>query len=240
MTDAQAAGKGAPVGRRVVLGMIAAGGLSIAFGGGIQSAINRALAPLTQNDPTGLTSLLPTGGGWRYYSVTGSQPLRTEETYQLTVGGLVDRPTTYTLADLREMPQVQLTKDFQCVTGWRVEDVPWSGVLVSTLLDAAGVRDAGRALRITSFDGAYTESLTLEQAIRSDVIVALEMYGKPVTRAHGGPVRLYVAPMYGYKSLKWLDGIEVTDEVMPGFWEVRGYDVDAWIGDSNGRDDEPT
>jgi DMSO/TMAO reductase YedYZ molybdopterin-dependent catalytic subunit len=46
-----------------------------------------------------------------------------------------------------------------------------------------------------------------------------------------------VAPMYGYKSIKWLDEIEVTDEVVPGYWEERGYDVDAWIGRSNNRDD---
>jgi DMSO/TMAO reductase YedYZ molybdopterin-dependent catalytic subunit len=50
-----------------------------------------------------------------------------------------------------------------------------------------------------------------------------------------------VAPMYGYKSLKWLDRIEVVDELSPGYWEVRGYDIDAWVGSSNGRQgDEPT
>ena len=74
----------------------------------------------------------------------------------------------------------------------------------------------GRALSFHSFDGADTESLTLDQARRPDVIVAYEMLGAPVTRDHGGPVRLYVAPMYGYKSLKWLDGIQVTDHVDPG------------------------
>ena len=56
----------------------------------------------------------------------------------------------------------------------------------------------------------------MDQARRPDVIVAYEMLGAPVTRDHGGPVRLYVAPMYGYKSLKWLDGIQVTDHVDPG------------------------
>ena len=68
---------------------------------------------------------------------------------------------------------------------------------------------------------------------------AAGVLGGPVTREHGGPVRLYVAPMYGYKSLKWLDGIEVTNRVIPGYWEQNGYDVDAWIGRSNGRDDAP-
>ncbi|MCU1397181.1 MAG: Oxidoreductase molybdopterin binding, partial [Acidimicrobiales bacterium] len=62
----------------------------------------------------------------------------------------------------------------------------------------------------------------------------------PVTHDHGGPVRMYVAPMYGYKSTKWLSSIEVTDQVVPGYWETEGnYDVDGWIGESNGRDDEP-
>jgi len=49
-----------------------------------------------------------------------------------------------------------------------------------------------------------------------------------------------VLPMYGYKSLKWLDRIELTRDVEPGYWEHRGYDVDGWVGRSNGRSDEPT
>lgn len=232
-------GEGAPIGRRVIVGMLAAGAAGVVFGGRIQSAINSVLAPLTQNDPTGLTSLIPTGGQFRYYSVTGSQPHRSDASYRLTVRGLVERPATYTLEALRALPQVQLTRDFQCVTGWRVEEVPWTGVRLSTLLDAVRVRPAARAVLLTSFDGTYTESLTLDQARRPDVIVALKMYGKQVTRAHGGPARLYVAPMYGYKSLKWLDGIELVPEVVPGYWERRGYEVDAWIGRSNGRGDDP-
>ena len=93
-------------------------------------------------------------------------------------------------------------------------------------------------MRFTSFDGVYSESLTLEQARRRDVIVAYELEGSPLSDAHGGPVRLYVAPMYGYKSIKWLDEIVVTHDVREGYWEVRGYDVDAWVGRSNSRDDD--
>ena len=57
---------------------------------------------------------------------------------------------------------------------------------------------------------------------------------------HGAPVRLYAAPMYGYKSAKWLSRIEVTEKVIPGYWEERGYDTDAWVGGSNGRSDART
>jgi len=147
---------------------------------------------------------------------------------------------TLTLADLQAMKQTTLVRDFQCVTGWRVPAVHWSGVRLSDLLNEVGVQPAAKALTFVSFDGTYTDSLTLAQAARPDVLVATQMLGAPVTRAHGGPVRLYVAPMYGYKSVKWLGGIKLVPSVEPGFWENEGYDVDAWVGKSNGRDDAAT
>jgi DMSO/TMAO reductase YedYZ molybdopterin-dependent catalytic subunit len=229
------------VGRRVALGLLGLGTLGIVTGTRVQDALTSALAPLQLHDPTGLSSVLPLGDTFRFYSVTGSVPTRDAATYRLSISGLVDHPTVLTLADLDAMPQTDLVRDFQCVTGWRVPQVHWSGVRLSTLLDAAGVQPSGRALRQKSFDGTYTDSLTLDQARLPDVIVASKMLGGPVTHNHGGPVRLYVAPMYGYKSVKWLSGIEVTDAVIPGYWEHRGYDVDGFVGKSNGRSgDEPT
>jgi DMSO/TMAO reductase YedYZ molybdopterin-dependent catalytic subunit len=118
--------------------------------------------------------------------------------------------------------------------------VKWTGVRLADLLDQAGAKEGAWGIRFLSFDGIYTETLTMEQARRNDVIVAYEMDGKPVSSAHGGPARLYVAPMYGYKSIKWLETIEVSQNPAPaGYWEVRGYDTDAWIGKSNNRDDRP-
>jgi DMSO/TMAO reductase YedYZ molybdopterin-dependent catalytic subunit len=138
------------------------------------------------------------------------------------------------------MPQTTLVRDFQCVTGWRVPEVHWSGVRLSELIDRAQPAPTATAITFESFDGTYTESLTLDQARRTDVLVALQMLGKPVTHDHGGPVRMYVAPMYGYKSTKWLTAMKFTAEVVPGYWEDTGdYDVDGWIGQSNGREDEP-
>jgi DMSO/TMAO reductase YedYZ molybdopterin-dependent catalytic subunit len=142
--------------------------------------------------------------------------------------------------DLLTRAPTHLTRDFQCVTGWRVHGVHWTGVRLADLLDEAGVQTSARALRFTSFDGVYTESLTLDQARRGDVIVAYQLDQKPISTDHGGPVRLYVAPMYGYKSIKWLNGIQVVDRVEPGYWEGFGYDVDGWVGKSNGRHDDPT
>jgi DMSO/TMAO reductase YedYZ molybdopterin-dependent catalytic subunit len=233
------------VGRRALLGMLALGGAGILWGAKVQERMERTLRPLTVNDQTGLSSFLPSSGRFRIYTVTGTLPARRDADYRLTIDGAVARPATLDLTDLRErLPQTDMVRDFQCVTGWRVAEVPWRGVTLPALLEDAGVRPDATHVRFWSFDGVYTETLTLEQARRDDVLIAHEMLGKAVTREHGGPVRLYVAPMYGYKSLKWLERIEVVtaldEPTDPGYWERLGYDVDAWVGRSNGLDDAPT
>ena len=231
--------EGTPVGRRVVLGMLGTGVAGILFGSKAADLLERVVAPIASRDGTGFLSLFPVGR-FRIYTVTGKLHSRSDADYRLTVNGFVDNPVTFTLDELKAMPATRMTKDFQCVTGWRVHDVKWVGVRLSDLLDKAGARDGAWGVNFRSFDGIYTDTLTMDQARRDDVIVAYELEGKPVSSAHGGPARLYVAPMYGYKSVKWLESIEVS-ETMPrqGYWELRGYDVDAWIGKSNGRDDRP-
>lgn len=230
---------GAPVGRRVVLGLLALGAVGVVGGRAAQDGLARVLGPIEVRDPTGLISLIPLGDTFRFYSVTGAVRKAKPATYRLNVTGLVAHPAAYSLAQLQSAPQTMLVRDFQCVTGWRVPQVHWSGVRLSSLLEAAGPSAGATAVRFRSFDGTYTESLSLEQARRDDVLVALRMLGGPISHDHGGPVRMYVAPMYGYKSTKWLSDIEVTAAVEPGYWERSGYDVDGWVGRSNGRDDEP-
>jgi DMSO/TMAO reductase YedYZ molybdopterin-dependent catalytic subunit len=227
------------MGRRVFLGLVGLGAAGILLGAQAQDWLERVVGPVISKDGTGLSALLPIGR-FRIYTVTYDLPARSTGAWSLSVSGLVDKPLDIGYDELRAMPSVSLTRDFQCVTGWRVSDVHWKGVLLRDVLDLAGVKPEATALQFTSFDGAYTESLTMEQARRDDVIVAYEMEGSGVSREHGGPVRMYVAPMYGYKSLKWLEGIFVVDEVRPGYWENLGYDIDGWVGKSNNRDDPAT
>ena len=222
---------GAPVGRRVVLGLLGLGALGVVTGSKIQGGLSELLAPVQLRDPTGLTSLVPLGNTWRYYSVTGAVPVRDAASYTLEVSGLVERPATYSLADLEALPQISFTDTFQCVTGWHVPDVPWRGVRLADLLDRAGPTQQAVGVRLLSFDGVYSVNMTLDQARADDVIVALTMYGKPVTHDHGGPVRIYSGSMYGYKSTKWLSEIELTDRNIPGYWEERGYPLDGIIGE---------
>jgi DMSO/TMAO reductase YedYZ molybdopterin-dependent catalytic subunit len=205
----------------------------------VQGFVGRALQGLVNANGSGLGALIPGADRFRLYTITNGFPDIPPSKYRLYVGGLVDRPLTLTLADLRSMPATHLVKDFQCVTGWRVPNVPWAGVRLADIIDRAGAKSSARAVEFTSYDGAYTESLTMDEARRYDVIVAYDMLGAPVTSEHGGPVRLYVAPMYGYKSCKWLRSVSLVAQPTPGFWEQNGYDVEAWIGASNGRSDAP-
>lgn len=220
------AGGNIAVGRRVFLGMAAIGLAGIVFGGQVQSALDSVLG-----------GILPWWPGFRIYSITGSYPKISDSEYRLEISGLVDKPQVFTLADLKTMPRTSFSQEFQCVTGWTVPNVQWEGVKLSDILDNAGVQEGAAALSFESYDGADTESLTLYQARLSNVIVAYRMLGAPVTTEHGGPVRLYVGPMFGYKSLKWLSAIRVVDQVIPGYWERNGYPVNGWRDGSTGPTD---
>jgi DMSO/TMAO reductase YedYZ molybdopterin-dependent catalytic subunit len=240
--DGPAPARTTPIGRRVVLGSLGLGGLGVLFGSQAQRQLSKAILPITLRDPTGLTDLLPVAGRFRIYSVTDTMPRRSVADYRLRVDGLVERPTELSYDDVHQrLPQVSIRRDFQCVTGWRVDDVPWVGVPLHHVLDEVGVLPSATRVHFHSFDGTYTESLSLEQARHDDVLVAHSLEGKALTREHGGPVRLYVAPMYGYKSLKWLDRIELVDHLVEqgGYWEQRGYDLDGFVGASNNGHEAP-
>jgi DMSO/TMAO reductase YedYZ molybdopterin-dependent catalytic subunit len=215
------------VGRRAFVGLLALGAAGIAFGADIQKALTNKLG-------SSIANLLPGGSHFRIYSITGTYPYVSPRAYRLKVSGLVDNPAVFTLDDLRAMPATHLVRNFQCVTGWIVPDVKWRGVQLSEILRHAGVQSGAVAVSFDSYDGADSESLLLDQAHLPDVIVAYEMYGGAVSREHGGPVRLVVPQMYGYKSLKWLSGIRLVDRVEPGYWEQNGYPTNGWLDGTTG------
>ncbi|MCU1490555.1 MAG: oxidoreductase molybdopterin binding [Acidimicrobiaceae bacterium] len=214
-----------PVGRRVVLGMLGVGALGIAFGENVQNGISRLLSPL---GGSGLASLVPGNGGFVLYTITAGYPAPPPH-YRLTVSGMVQRPLNLTVDDLKALPATYLTHDFQCVTGWKVDNVHWTGVRLTDLAEHAGAHPKATAFEFASFDGLYTESLTMDQARQSGAIVAYSMLGGPVSQEHGGPIRLYVPGMFGYKSIKWLSNINLVEDFVPGYWEQNGYPINAWI-----------
>ncbi|HTZ06584.1 MAG TPA: molybdopterin-dependent oxidoreductase [Gaiellaceae bacterium] len=187
----------------------------------------------------GLVPLVPSGG-WRIYTVSGSMPVFDPATWKLSVGGLVEQPTTFDYEQLRSLPRANQVSTFHCVTGWTVQNVHWGGVRIKDVLAAARPFPDAQALEFTSMELPYIDYLTLDQAALPDVLLAYEMNGKPLPREHGAPVRLIIPDMYGYKSVKWLSRIDLVPAASAGYWEALGYDRDAWVGRSNGYGAAPT
>jgi DMSO/TMAO reductase YedYZ molybdopterin-dependent catalytic subunit len=214
------------IGRAAFLGILGAGAAGLFFAKDFTGAVARAV-------PTSLSAIVPTGG-WRIYTVASSMPDLDPASYRLRVDGLVGSPSSFSLADLKAMPRAEQVSDFHCVTGWSVSNVRWAGVRLGALLERAGAKKGIGGLRFVSAEKPYDDSLTLDQALLPDVMLAYEMDGGPIARPHGAPVRLVMPEMYGYKSVKWVDQIELKAAPQDGFWEQHGYDRDAWIGRSNG------
>ena len=220
-----------PYGRRTFLAVVGAGITSLLWGPKVWGFTRDALLPVSAVLPPPLRGLVR--DGWRIYTVT-SIPHFDPATWRLRVDGLVERPLVLDYSQLGSLPRTRETRDFHCVTGWSVKNVRWSGVRLTDLLEVARPTPQAQALVLYSGDGAYTDSLTLEQAHLADAMLADRMDGLPLTRPHGSPLRLVVPEMYGYKGVKWVNRIELVDAPVDGFWEQRGYDRDAWIGRSNG------
>ena len=222
---------GAPIGRRAFFGAVGLGLTSLAWGGGALDVAARSTLLL----PEPLRAAIPFGKGWRIYAVNPPHPTFDRATWRLRIDGLVARPLSLTYAQLLALPRAEQTSDFVCVTGWSVDDVRWGGVRFADLLAAARPLRAARALRFESAEQPYEDSLTIEQATAADAMLAAFMDGEPLERKHGAPARVVMPRMYGYKGVKWVRRIVVTDRVADGYWQQRGYDRDAWIGGSNGR-----
>lgn len=171
------------------------------------------------------------GGAKGYFRVYTVTPLPTfdSQTWSFTIDGLVDRPATWNWQQFIGMARTVQVSDFHCVTGWSVYSNTWEGIPLSVLLKQAGLKANAKYVKFYSGDGVYTDTLSIEQANLDDVLVALLHDGVPIHRDYGGPVRLIVPKMYAYKSVKWLDRIELIDREHIGYWEARGYDNDAWV-----------
>ena len=221
--------EGLPIGRAAFLATILAGVGGIAIAPRVASFVNGAANEL----PAGLGNLVP-GGGWRIYSIVTPLPRFVPATYALRIHGEVEKPITLRWHEVAALPGASQVSTFHCVTGWTVDNVHWEGVRASTIAKLVRPKPSARYVTFQSLEDPYVDQLTREQFELSDTMLARHMNGKPVTREHGAPLRLVVPQMYGYKGVKWLSEIRYDSTPAAGFWEQRGYDVDAWIGHSNG------
>jgi DMSO/TMAO reductase YedYZ molybdopterin-dependent catalytic subunit len=218
-----------PYGRRAFLALLAGGASSLLWAGPAAGIFS----PLTSQFSQLLGNLLPVGG-WRIYTISGSMPLFDQGDWRLEIDGLVERPVSLTYDQLLALPRARQVSDFHCVTGWSVPKVRWAGVRFSDLLALARPMQSAKAIRFVSMENPYDDSLTLEQALLPNVMLAYELDGKPLSRPHGAPARVVIPEMYGYKGVKWLTRMELVDHQPTGYWENLGYDQNAWVGRSNG------
>ena len=115
------------------------------------------------------------------------------------------------------------------MTTWSRYDNHWQGVSTHDLLDLVMPKPEARFVMLTSYDG-YTTNLPLEDFASEDGILATAWEGEPLTRDHGGPMRLVIPHLYFWKSAKWLRRIEFLIGDQAGFWEKNGYHMlgDPW------------
>jgi DMSO/TMAO reductase YedYZ molybdopterin-dependent catalytic subunit len=216
-------------GRRAFL-IVVAGGLTSL---GWATKASGVFSPVTSAFSQAIGNILPIGG-WRIYTISGSMPVFDPNSWRLEVDGLVERKLSLSYDMLLRLPRAAQVSTFHCVTGWTVDNVHWAGVRLKHLLELAQPLPEAKALRFVSMEVPYTDSLTLQQALLPDVMLAYELGGTPLSRPHGAPARVVIPEMYGYKGVKWLTRIELVAEQPTGYWEGLGYDQNAWVGRSNG------
>ncbi len=162
--------------------------------------------------------------------------------YRLVLEGLVERPLSLSLAELRARPaQTQITKH-DCVEGW-TSIGEWTGVRLETLLDEAGLKPEAKYVVFHCFDALdqqedgerYYESIDLVDARHPQTLLAYDMNGETLRVPHGAPLRLRVERQLGYKHAKYIKRIEVVDSFADigrgrgGYWPDRGYEWYAGI-----------
>ncbi len=166
----------------------------------------------------------------------GNQPNLLAKDWRMTAGGLVERRLDWGFADLLRLGEQEMVSDIHCVTGWSRYDNAWRGITGAALMAYLRPEPSARFVRLRSYD-SYATTIPLADFTAPGTLLATQWAGEPLTRAHGGPVRLVIPQLYFWKSIKWLRHLWVTDRDAPGYWEARGYHPrgDPWRQQRYGR-----
>jgi DMSO/TMAO reductase YedYZ molybdopterin-dependent catalytic subunit len=159
---------------------------------------------------------------FRENSIKGPQVVNSSE-YRFTVTGLTDRTDVYTYNDLL-LKYLHYTKvvTLFCVEGWDTT-ILWEGVLLRDLISSAGVNPRATTVIFTAHDG-YTTSLPLDYVINRDILMAYRINNVTLPAERGYPFQLVAEDKWGYKWIKWIEKIELSDNAgYRGYWEQRGY-----------------
>jgi DMSO/TMAO reductase YedYZ molybdopterin-dependent catalytic subunit len=150
------------------------------------------------------------------------------DNWTLSIGGMISKPTTLTLEQLKQMPRTDMRVQHHCVEGWSAV-AAWHGVRVSEIAKMAGVDPRARYVEFRSFDDDYYSSWDWESAMHPQTLLAYGMNGHPLTPQHGAPIRLYSAVKLGYKMVKYLTAVNFLPKPTGGYWENQGYEWFAGV-----------
>ena len=159
---------------------------------------------------------------FRENSIKGPQHVDIED-YQLEIIGLVDTPASYTYDEVVTNNQnYEKVVRLNCVEGWSV-DILWEGVLVRDLLEQAEPLPEAKVVIFHAYDG-YTTSFPLDYIMSNDILMAHKMNDVALPPERGFPFQLVAESKWGYKWVKWITKIELSDDTdYKGYWESRGY-----------------
>jgi len=159
---------------------------------------------------------------FRENSIKGPQQVGVES-YRLKVSGLVEDPRAYTYDEvISNYQSYEKVVTLDCVEGWSVT-ILWKGLLIKDLLAEAKPLSNARVVIFHAYDG-YTTSLPIEYIMYNDIIIAYKMNGVTIPPERGFPFELVAESKWGYKWIKWITEVELSDDVnYRGYWEQRGY-----------------
>ena len=148
------------------------------------------------------------------------------KTWRFRVFGLVEEEVTLDWDQLMSLDKTTVDAAFHCVTQWSRLENTWEGVASTEVTKLARPKPEARYVMAHCY-GGYTTNLPLDVLLDDDVLLAYRHDGEPLSPEHGGPLRLVVPKRYGWKSAKWVNGLEFMARDAPGFWEARGYNMNA-------------
>ena len=157
----------------------------------------------------------------------GVQPTILLDEWRLKVDGAVEHPVELGWKDFLDLPQTEDISDFHCVTTWSKLDMKWKGVSMFDIAALVQPKESASHLLCYGYD-EYTTNISLEEALKPDVLLVHTVEGKPLAKEHGGPVRMITPQLYAWKGSKWINRIEFMTQNKRGFWEERGYSNTAY------------
>lgn len=221
--------------RKLVLGLAAStvlagcdNHLAALFLDGMGRWNNRAEALLFSKHrlaPEPPTSELTPEAAFPSYFISDSMPFPPDN-WALKVGGLVARPSIFSLDQLKRMPQTRMRIRHHCVEGWSAV-AEWHGVQLLQIAKMVGAMREAQYVEFRSFDNGYYSTWDIESSLHPQTILAYGMNGQPLYPDHGAPLRLYSSVKLGYKCVKYLTEINFLPRRSGGYWEDQGYD---WYG----------